>query len=264
MNIDQDRNFDDLAARFKRNVYDQLKGEIRLAILLRDLQEVLSGPDADPRAASLDILDAGGGQGQIGLSLAQQGHRLLLCDISAAMLDLARHSAAELGVADNVEFLHASIQSLDSPHLERYDLVLCHAVLEWVADPQIVLQKLVACLRPGGYLSLTFYNVNSIIMKNLLRANFDKVLKEDFRGGKGSLTPTWPRRPDEVMHWLAGLPLERLCHSGMRCFHDYLLGDGQQNRQPEKQLALELKLSRLEPWRSLARYIHVVSRKSLA
>ncbi len=46
-------------------------------------------------------------------------------------------------------------------HLETcVDLILFHAVLEWVADPLSVLQTLWSMLRPGGTLSLMFYNAN--------------------------------------------------------------------------------------------------------
>ena len=36
-----DRNFDDLAPRFKRNVYGGLKGELRLRVLQRDFDEFI-------------------------------------------------------------------------------------------------------------------------------------------------------------------------------------------------------------------------------
>ena len=263
---DSDRNFDDLAHRFKRNVYDTLKGRIRLDILERDLREFLPQlfvADARP----LRILDAGGGQGQFGLSLAAHGHELVICDLSAEMLNLAREVAVQSGLSEAVQFHHGPVQDylreLQS-QAPVFDLILCHAVLEWVAEPQELLHLLVQGLRPAGHLSLSFYNVNSIKMKNLLRTNFRKVIDDDYRGSRGSLTPTWPRAPEDVKAWLAELPLERLCCSGIRCFHDYLLDPVTRQTQPEQQLLLERRLSREEPWRQLARYIHVLSRKSLA
>lgn len=50
-----------------------------------------------------------------------------------------------------------------------------HAVLEWVADPQSVLQTLWSMLRPGGTLSLMFYNANGFLMHNMVAGNFDYV-----------------------------------------------------------------------------------------
>ncbi|NIB44539.1 methyltransferase domain-containing protein [Pseudomaricurvus alkylphenolicus] len=260
MSNEQDRNFDDLARRFKRNVYDRLKGDIRLAVLERDLDEhaheLLVRGDRPWR-----ILDAGGGQGQFSLALAKRGHQVTLCDHSEEMLKLAQARAEEEGLGSKVDFRHCSIQSLVEERLQPFDLILCHAVLEWVANPEQLLQCLMGVLAPKGLLSLTFYNVNSIKMKNLLRTNFKKVIEDDYRGYRGSLTPTWPRQPEEVYGWLAQLPLTELCHSGIRCFHDYILEPEHRTREPQQQLQLELRLSREEPWRSLGRYIHVLSRK---
>lgn len=272
--VDGDRNFDDLAHRFKRNVYDRLKGDIRLAVLQRDLEthipDSIQFLDATTEAAKLakgcglNILDAGGGQGQFSLSLAAQGHQITICDISSEMLNLAKTNADLLGVTDRVTFIHGSIQEHCQAHKSQYDLVLCHAVLEWVIEPQALLQALVAASKEGGYLSLTYYNVNSIKMKNLLRTNFKKVLEDDYQGYRGSLTPTFPRQPEKVNDWLSQLPLEKQCESGIRCFHDYILEPDHRMVEPEQQLELELRFSGQEPWRSLARYIHVLSKRSFA
>lgn len=130
-----------------------------------------------------------------------------------------------------------------------------------MAEPEELLQVLQASLKPGGYLSLTFYNVNGIIMKNLLRTNFAKVISEDFQGYRGSLTPTWPRKTEDVLGWLGKFSLELLRHSGIRCFHDYILDPEGRTASQDKQLALELRLSTEEPFRSLGRYIHLLYRK---
>lgn len=262
--IDVDRNFDDLAHRFKRNVYDRLKGDIRLAVLERDLQEFLGEPIAQGMTKPLRILDAGGGQGQFSIHLAALGHQVVVCDISAEMLKLAQLNCEAAGVEDRVQLYHGSIQAFAEQSVGDFDLVLCHAVLEWVVEPEKLLKTLLGQLAPGGFLSLTFYNINSITMKNLLRTNFKKVIDGNYRGYRGSLTPTYPRDPERVYEWLDALSIESLCRSGIRCFHDYILEPDHRAVEPEQQLLLELRLSREEPWRSLGRYIHVLSKKSLA
>ena len=255
-----DRNFDDLAHRFKRNVYDRLKGDIRLEVLHRDLQQHIPELYFQPLKKPLRMLDAGGGQGQFSMSLAAAGHELVLCDLSENMLQLARDNAEELGVAERVRFYHGSIQEFVHDNSGPFDLVLCHAVLEWVSSPTSLMDALQQLVRPGGYLSLTFYNVNGTILKNLLRANFQKVVDDDYRGYRGSLTPTYPRDPQKVYGWLQQRSFSELCRSGIRCFHDYILDPELRDQQPETQLQLELRLSREEPWLSLGRYIHVLSR----
>lgn len=254
-----DRNFDDLAPRFARNVYGGLKGKLRLAVLQRDFDECIAPILASKKP--LKILDAGGGQGQFSLGLAAS-HSLVLCDISEQMLALARREAEQKGLAD-VEFLHRSVQSLaaDPAHCGQYDLVLCHAVLEWVVDQQALLTQLRQLVRPGGVLSLTFYNRHGLIMKNLLRGTEPKLLNGEFRPHRGSLTPTRPLDPVQVIHWLTADNWEFLCHSGIRVFHDYQLTPESQQMDLAKLQALELQLSRQEPYRSLGRYQHLLLRR---
>jgi S-adenosylmethionine-dependent methyltransferase len=260
----QDRNFDGLAERFKRKVYGGLKGDIRLAVLQRDLQtHVFSQNDHK----LFRILDAGGGQGQFSMSLAEAGHHVTLCDISSDMLALAADEVADKGLQDKVELHYESIQSLTQNvslglnGLRPFDLVLCHAVIEWVVDPELLLRNLSALVAPGGYLSLTFYNENSVILKNLLRGNFSRILEKDYVGFLGSLTPTNPLKPVQVDDWFKALPFEILSRSGIRCFHDYILDPKIQRQSPNELLAIELQLSQQEPFISLARYLHLLCKR---
>lgn len=263
----EDRNFDDLAARFQRNVYGGLKGRIRLAVLERDFAHHLPLPPFVPAVEDrqpVRILDAGGGQGPLSLSLARAGHQVVLCDISGEMLKQAQVQARALGVEERVTLVQSPIQALHEhlPEDDRlFDLVLCHAVLEWVVDPKRLLDALMTHLAPGGYLSLTFYNLHAMAYKNLLRGNFSKVQKQDYAGFRGSLTPINPLYPEEVYGWLEKLPLHTLCTSGIRVFHDYILDKSLREQAPESLLELELVLSGREPYRSMGRYIHVLAQR---
>lgn len=260
----QDRNFDDLAARFQKNIYGGLKGEIRLAILQRDFTECVGVyPFGEKKLAQpLRILDAGGGQGQFSLAFALAGHEVVICDISQEMLKLARTQAETLGVASQVQFIHCAIQDLDV-YLDgdsQFDLVLCHAVMEWVAKPAELLDSLMGYLKPQGFLSLTFYNLHSLIYKNLLRTNFKKIQQQDYGGSRGSLTPINPLYPERVFEWLSALPLDVLVTSGIRVFHDYIFNEDHREREPENLIALELAFSRQQPYQLLGRYLHVLAR----
>lgn len=260
----QDRNFDDLAKRFKKNIYGGLKGDIRLAILARDCATHIPVMPFNAATDCWTILDAGGGQGQFSLQLAQAGHKVVICDISAEMLKLAQEQAEQLGIADCVEFIHCAIQDLPL-HLpcHQFDFVICHAVMEWMQEPQSLLPCLLAYLKPQGYLSLTFYNIHSLIYKNLLRTNFKKIINKDYGGSRGSLTPINPLEPQQVLNWIAQLPLHVLSHSGIRVFHDYIFNEEHREREPQALLELELQLSQQEPYRSLGRYVHLLLEKSV-
>lgn len=263
----QDRNFDDLAKRFKKNIYGGLKGDIRLSVLERDFREqfpyVPFGTSTPGQP--LRVLDAGGGQGQFSLRFANAGHSVVICDISSEMLKLAEQQVSEQNLGSRVNLVHSSIQEL-SQHCEmsadKFDVVLCHAVMEWVADPAALLVDLLDQLKPNGYLSLTFYNLHSLIYKNLLRTNFKKIQQRDFGGTKGSLTPINPLYPEQVFEWLSELPLEVLATSGIRVFHDYIFNEEHRERDPQNLIELELEFSRKQPYQMLGRYIHVLAQKT--
>ena len=59
----EDRNFDDIAHKFAKNIYGSDKGEIRQIIVWEDFLQILSELEADQQA--LQVLDAGGGLAQM-------------------------------------------------------------------------------------------------------------------------------------------------------------------------------------------------------
>ena len=264
VSFDSDRNFDDLAPRFARNVYGGLKGALRLAVLRRDFEAQCPQALQSAGERPLRVLDAGGGQGQFGLQLADCGHDLTLCDISSEMLALARAEAAERQL-HGVEFLQCSIQSLAAQVRDGqrapFDLVICHSVLEWVADQPGLLLDLQMLVRCDGVLSLTFYNRHGLVMKNLLRGKRPPILDAAFVPSAGSLTPTRPLDPALVLQWLDAAHWQRLCHSGIRVFHDLLLTEEGRAMPPDTLLALELELSQQDPYRALGRYQHVLAKR---
>ncbi|HCY87585.1 MAG TPA: SAM-dependent methyltransferase [Desulfobacteraceae bacterium] len=260
--METDRNFDDLAPKFRRKVYGGLKGEIRLAVLEKDLGEFFPRATAQACDRPLRVLDAGGGYGPFSLGLANRGHLITLCDISSQMLDIAGERFEKEGVGHQLDARHAPILEIASDPEQPFDLILCHAVLGWVAAPEAIIAHLVDLLPAGGILSLTFYNLHGMIYKNLLRTNYKKIITRNYTGYPGSLTPTWPRTPETVMDLLSAHPLDILCHSGIRVFHDYILNLEDQKRTPETVLALELEFSRQMPYRDLGRYQHILARKT--
>lgn len=253
----QDKNFDELAERFVKNIYGSEKGEIRLHILWRDLQEALIPQLTIPAT----VLDAGAGIGQLSQRLGKLGHQITLCEISGDMLQLARHSFAADAANVSVQFVHSPVQQLAQHVTGPFDVVLCHAMLEWLAQPRETLAGLLQHLKPGGYLSLAFYNLHSLVYRNLLRGNLRKIANDDYQGDPGSLTPMHALLPDDVMSWLSEWGYEILLHSGIRVFSDYLEKHRREPLQRDEVLAMECRFSRVEPYRSLGRYIHLVVRK---
>lgn len=248
----QDKNFDDLVHRFSRNIYGQLKGKIRLAVINRDLAPYLGSPQS--------LLDIGGGQGQLAIEFAKQGHSVTLCDVSEKMIELAKHAAA-IEHVNTLNFIHCPLQSLSEHCDTRANIVLCHAVLEWMANPEEAFPILYDRLEDNGILSLAFFNVDSLIYKNLLRANYRKALSDDYVGVEGSLTPINPLKIDQVKAWCRQYGFTILDYSGIRTFHDYIADKTTRARHPEAVIEAELTFSKQDPFRQLGRYIHLVARK---
>ncbi len=250
----EDRNFDDLADRFARNIQNSLKGQIRFAVVERDLEETV--PELI-QGKPLRILDAGGGLGAFALQLARQGHELVYCDISGKMLNMARQQAEQEGLADRLRFYHEPVQTLIQRD-QQFDLILFHAVLEWLANPRDVLDQILTAMGPGTKLSLLFYNERSIVFRNLLRGNFFRAISDTQRGDKGSLTPLHPLNPDDVRAWIAAHDTRLLCESGVRTFFDYAEKPRLARRTPEQIMEMEIRFSRQLPYRELGRYYHLV------
>ena len=251
----QDRNFDDITAKFAQNIYGTSKGLIREAIIWQDLEAILA---TFPPSQPLTILDAGGGQGQIACKLAKLGHNVTVCDISAQMLDIAKQNAKQAQV--ELTYLHCAIQQLPSYLANGFDLVICHAVLEWVNDPLPLLIALKQQLKPNGVLSLMFYNYHGLLFRTLTLGNFGYVQSGLNKRKKKTLSPDYPRKPEDVYQWLNALKFHILQKTGVRVFHDYLVDKTKQQSRFDELLALEKQFCRDEPYLSLARYIHVVAR----
>lgn len=258
-----DRNFDDLAQRFRKRIYGGLKGDIRLAVLNRDLATLLDNAEDKP----LCVVDAGGGQGQFALDLAARGHRVWITDISGEMLALAQVQINARGLSTRAQTLQLPLQTLSADaRIPEVGLLLCHAVLEWLQQPQQALVQLAECLKPGGYLSLTFYNRRALEFRLLQRGSLRQLDRnresDDWGGHPGSLTPKNPLLPEVVLDWVAQAGLNIVAHSGIRCFHDFMTPEMRDKLPPEAIVEKELLYSRIDPYRQLARYVHLLCRRA--
>ena len=262
----KDRNFDDLADRFARKVYGGLKGDIRLAVIWRDLQALVPEITGSKK---LRILDIGGGLGQIAVRLAALGHSVDYNDLSKEMLLKAQQLATEHGVADKMGWYHCAYQELQQQLLQessqqlpqqkgQYDLVLCHALAEWLADPASLVPTLKTFVADKGHLSLTFYNRHSLVYRNLIRGNF-RVLESDFEADANSLTPTQPLDPQAMIEKVNASGLKLLNSSGIRVFTDYVTTMRGGHTDSQSVIDKELEYSQLEPYKWLGRYIHLIA-----
>lgn len=261
--MNQDRNFDDISAHFEKKIYGGLKGEIRLAVLRHDIFDwVKSWQQTHNRP--LRILDVGAGLAQISIELAKDGHDVTINDISANMLEIAKQNAGE--AAQNITWHTCPYQQLDDKLTGKYDLILCHAVLEWLVEPKLIMdffdRWLVDDVAEKGVLSLCFYNPASFVYRNLVMGNFNLLNNKDFKADNGSLTPNHPVAKDEVIAWIGDHHYQILHTSGLRVFHDYspLKRGGHTN--PQAVIDMEVAYSGQDPYKWLGRYLHFLVSKA--
>jgi SAM-dependent methyltransferase len=104
-----------------------------------------------PRSRDARILDAAGGTGRITLPLAKMGYSVTLCDISPAMLEVARQKLLREGILDRVEILECDVCKLRFPD-ESFDFVLC-----WGGASEAV-GELIRVTKRGGRISVFLVN----------------------------------------------------------------------------------------------------------
>nr|WP_265589812.1 tRNA uridine 5-oxyacetic acid(34) methyltransferase CmoM [Vibrio parahaemolyticus] len=259
--VTEDRNFDDIAHKFAKNIYGSDKGEIRQIIVWEDFLQILSELDASQQP--LEVLDAGGGLAQMSQKLAKLGHRVALCDLSSEMLQLAKQDIEKNGLLEQYRLIHSPVQSIAEHMEEQVDLVMFHAVMEWLVDPKTALETVLEQVKPGGIASVMFYNHHGLVYKNVVCGNIPHILDGMPHRKRFKLQPQKGLKPEDVYHWIEDAGFSICGKSGIRSFSDYIgnmqyMGD----YEFEDVLALEKQLCRQEPYLSLGRYIHVWAKKN--
>jgi S-adenosylmethionine-dependent methyltransferase len=253
-----DVNFDGIATAFEDEIYGSAKGQIRLSVLWADLLEGIPAL-AD---GGLRVLDAGGGAGRIAVRLGRLGHEVVLCEPSRDMLDRAEAAISDAGLTREVRTVHSSLQDLAGVlEDEIFDVITCHAVLEWLADPQDAIGRLAGQLDTAGLLSLMFYNRNASLLKSVLSGHFADALHELQAGpaprgwGEGAI----PLAEDTVRRWLSDRRLTVRSKAGIRIFHDHIPANALVGNHLGELLAVEQAVRHVEPFASLGQHIHLIA-----
>ncbi|MFC0180378.1 methyltransferase domain-containing protein [Thorsellia kenyensis] len=259
---DYDRNFDDLAHRFCKNIYGTTKGAIRQSIVNEDLSLWYDSDRAQniiEKKGYLHVVEAGGGDGRNAINWALMGHKVTFCDISHEMIKIAEQKAQEAGVGDKIDFLHLEAQSIGHHLSEKADLLVCHAVLEWIAKPAPFIESLYDILSDDGSMSLMFYNADAAFFRNAIMGNFKALLKGEVKRVEHSLVPLYPLSLSQVEKMLDESGFDIFHKTGVRVFHDYLHFPKQRETEFEALLALERRYCREIPYVQLGRYIHLMA-----
>lgn len=211
------------------------------------------------------VLDAGGGDGGDALPLARRGHDVTLLDHAPAMLGAAREAAAAQGTS--LRTVAAGLDELPGAVEGRFDLVLCHHVLQYRTDPGADLARLAATVAPGGLLSVVAANPASdplvIAVRRLDPAAALAVLDAPTVSSVTFEHDVRRLAADDVVALLAGFDLAVHARYGLRCVTD-LVPDDALKHDPAfyaDLLALELALCDRAPYVGTARAWQLVARR---
>ena len=250
-----DYNFDAMAQKFEESIYGTLKGEWRLKLLQEDLASL-------HKQRGLSVWDAGCGLGQMSAWFAKEGHHVIANDLSFKMLERAKENLQKEGC--EVTLHQASAQEMANA-IPQQDVVLFHAVLEWLAEPLESLKEVAGRVKEDGVLSLLFFNQHSLIYRNMLKGGWRVGMVRDgsWYGRGKKLTPPHPQTPEDVEALLKAEGFEIVTYTGIRVFHDYMEKEALSQTNMEELLEMEYRYCRKPTFRSMGRYIHFVAHKRI-
>ena len=235
-----------------------MRGVVRRRLVDRQLATHLPTPPAR-------VADIGGGAGLQALPLARTGYEVTILDRSPAMLREARRNLASEGeeVRRRVRLIEGEgEQAVEILGSEAFDAVLCQGVLMYLEDPRPMIQALAAIVRLGSLIFVLAKNASALALRPAFEGRYEDApaaLEADRDLGRlGVVT-----RGDTVEGLSALFEEARIGITrwyGVRVFTDHL-GDRPPDPNLPSILELEWKAGRSDPYRSVARLIHLVGQR---
>lgn len=147
---------------------------------------------------------------------------------------------------------------------ESLDVILCHNVFEYVYEREEVIKEFSRILKKNGCLSVLKHNKAGRVMQMVVLLNNFEHANELLLGENGHAKQFGIIKyyeDTEILEWSDKFEIDRIL--GMRTFWDL-----QQNQEiqkdkiwQEQMLEMELKVSELEEFKSIASFHHVILRK---
>lgn len=205
----------------------------------------------------VQVLDAAGGNGLNTEFLLRRGHSVTLLDTDPDMLEQARERLGGLDLLQRCELVQGDLESVgEKLSHDRYDLILCHHVLEYTNESPRILKGFADVTRNPAQLSLITLNpVSETVRAAVFRRDAALARKKltDFRYdakwfGQAMLYPF-----EQILEWAEAAGWTLRDFRGIRVLADYI---PEQEARPQRDevLALEEDLAGRDPYRRFGRY----------
>nr|WP_240929844.1 methyltransferase domain-containing protein [Streptomyces coryli] len=239
-----------------------LRQVLRQTIVARQIEAEV--PARPPRT----VLDIGCGQGTQALALARRGHAVTGLDTSSRLLADFRAALAEepAEVRGRVRLVEGDAERIvDRFGPDSFDVVLCHGVLMYFADPGPLLNQIAQVAKPGATISLLVRNGDALAMRPALLGDWPAAeaafTADTYLNRIGARA-----RADHLADLRSTLAARRLPIRqwyGVRVFTDALPSDEPLPAAEilEPMLRAEERAGRTDPYRRVAALLHVIATK---
>lgn len=199
------------------------------------------------------ILDFGSGTGVTACRYAESN------DVTA--VEPCRERVDARWTENGYTQLLGSTEVLRAMEAESFDVIFCHNVLEYAEDREEIVKEMGRLLKKGGLLSVVKHNRPGRVMQMAVLLNeFERAKrllegKDDVASQYGAIRYY---EDSDLSKWCEVLRVEQVL--GIRTFWDL-----QQNQEyhsapewQEKMIELEMQVSEMEPYRSVAFFHHIL------
>jgi SAM-dependent methyltransferase len=157
--------------------------------------------------------------------------------------------------------VHAGVEQVRERAPGPFDAICCHAVLLYLDDPAEHLETLRDGARSGAILSLLEKNSDALSMRPGVKGDYKEAIRllgDSVSSGNLGIQ-NYSRSADEWIRLLDATGWRVDSWVGIRGFSDFA-PDGLSPQAFEELLRLEREAGRRDPYRSVARLIHISAR----
>ncbi|WP_246530686.1 class I SAM-dependent methyltransferase [Streptomyces bathyalis] len=244
---------------WQESPWGQLRYRLAEFNLQRRLEELGPGP--------LRVLDLAGADGGDALPLLRRGHHVTIADFSPGMLAAARERAERDGTGERLVTVEADVFELPGAVTgSRYDVVLCHNLLQYLDDPAPAVRTAASLVRDGGVLSVMALNRHAaalgLAVRSLDPAAALDALDRRTTHGETFATELTLHTAEEITPLLAESGCTGIEHCGIRNVNDHIVDDSRKH-DPDffsALEALELAMTDRHPYPHTAKIFQLLAR----